>query len=71
MIGSCFVAPVFHAAHLTQPAYMSDRYYCEVEWPVEKRFHYTLVTTAAHYFLTLFVVIFLYTLIYYLRLRSR
>lgn len=70
LIGASFVSPVFFTAGLTIPSYMEDTYYCDVDWPKEQRFHYTLITTAAHYFLTLFIVIFLYTKIYF-RLRSR
>ena len=70
LIGSSFVAPVFFTAGLTIPAYMEDTYFCDVDWPKEHRYHYMVITTAAHYFLTLFIVILLYTKIY-LRLRSR
>ena len=69
LAGSCFVSPVFFKATLKSPGYL-DNFYCEVDWPKENRYHYTIITTAAHYFLTLGVCIVLYTGIY-LRLKSR
>ncbi len=70
LLGVVMVSPVFVKAELKSFKYLEHTYYCEVEWPEEKRVHYTLITSAAHYFLTLVVVIVLYTNIY-LRLRSR
>ena len=72
MIGSCFVFPVVYRTELNPgPAiYLDKKYHCEVDWPKEYRHHYTLITSAAHYFLTLIIVGVLYAAIYG-RLRAR
>ncbi len=64
------VAPVFVKSGLKTFQYLEHTLYCEVDWPEENRIYYSLITSVAHYFLTLVIVIVLYANIY-LRLRSR
>ena len=68
--GAVIVSPVFFRAGLKSFKYLEHTLYCEVDWPEESRVYYTLITSAAHYFGTLFIVLVLYTSIY-CRLRSR
>ncbi len=70
MMGAVMVAPVFLKAGLKSRQYLEHTFYCEVEWSKENRFLYSVITSAAHYFLTLVIVLVLYTNIY-LKLRSR
>ena len=70
IFGASFVAPIFYTASLEEHRFLMKTHYCEVIWPQDYRYHYTVITTAAHYFLTLIIVCVLYTKIY-LRLRLR
>ncbi len=70
LMGMIMISPVFVKAGLKSRKYMEHTLYCEVDWPKENRFVYTVITSAAHYFLTLFIVIVLYAAIY-IKLRSR
>ena len=75
LIGSCFVCPVFVKADLVSfqsqsPVYLDKTLFCEVDFPKEYSYLYTLITSIAHYFATLVIVVVLYTAIY-CRLRTR
>ena len=73
IIGLCFVLPVFYYAGLepSQKIFIEKKFYCELKaWPMEYRHHYTLITSAAHYFLTFVIVAVLYAAKYY-RLKAR
>ena len=62
--------PVFIRTRLFPSEVLIGTLHCEVDWPLEYRAYYPLVTSAVHYFLTLIIVIVLYARIY-VRLRSR
>ena len=70
VFGASFIAPIFYTASLVEHKFLLKTHYCEVHWPQDYRYHYTVITTAAHYFLTLIIVLVLYYKIY-LRLRLR
>jgi hypothetical protein len=52
LIGSCFVCPVFVKADLvySSPVYLDKTLFCEVDFPKEYSYLYTLITSIAHYF---------------------
>ena len=72
LIGSCFVCPVFVKADLvySSPVYLDKTLFCEVDFPKEYSYLYTLITSIAHYFATLVIVVVLYTAII-CRLKTR
>ena len=68
--GAVILSPIFVQTHLHPSEILLDTVHCEVEWPKEYRHYYPIITSAVHYFLTLIIVLVLYTRIY-IRLRSR
>ena len=67
------VSPMFYAHKLVRYPYLKDRYFClpqrfDVDVNLVK--YYVLLSSIFHFFLTLAVVVALYTAIYW-RLRSR
>ena len=49
---------------------LKNTFFCNINWEGDSKLQYTLISGSFHFLLTLVVVVFLYSLIYY-RLRKR